>query len=348
MQKNMEMLLNHIDLIANIVVCGLFLMLGFFISTVLAEKRHFKRQEKQMKEDLLVAKTSVHSEEDLAELERLRAEVAANLEAVKRKDLEMEKLIDQMNQLTEEHRKLAVQLSESPSDKGEVTRLRSGADANQEAIKQKDHEIGKLMDQLNQLNEEHRKLAAQASESPNDKGEITRLRSEADANQEAIKQKDHEIEKLIDQLNQLNENYRRQEPQRSESSADKGELERLRSEILVKTEEVAAKERELAKLRDEKRLTEEKVVKAEKILEEYEKFEKTISEQRRSAHDVEQRISEMKIKLRVLSEKAKENVELIAAFAGAKEFDEFRKSIHLDELTRKYEYEIKDIDNKKE
>jgi DNA repair ATPase RecN len=82
---------------------------------------------------------------------------------------------------------------------------------------------------------------------------------------------------------------------------------------------------------------------AEKILADYGQFEKNIQAQKKSFQDTEQRIREMKIKLRVLSEKAKENVEALARFAESKEFDEFRKSVHLDELTQKYEDQVKDL-----
>ena len=144
------------------------------------------------------------------------------------------------------------------------------------------------------------------------------------------------------------EDHRKLEAQLAESFSERGELGRLRSEMNAKVEETAARERELVQLREAQQVNAVRIGQAEKILADYEKFEKTITDQRRNAHDAEQRIREMKIKLRVLSEKAKENVELIASFAGGKEFDEFRKSIHLDEVTRKYEDQIKENDSPKQ
>ncbi|MDD5217841.1 MAG: hypothetical protein PHN49_03195 [Candidatus Omnitrophica bacterium] len=110
----------------------------------------------------------------------------------------------------------------------------------------------------------------------------------------------------------------------------------------AKIEEANAKDRELSKLREERKDIEGRIAQTEKNMAEYGNFENAIREQKKSFYDMEQRIREIKIKLRVLNEKARENVELVAAFAEGKEFDEFRKSIHLDELTHKYEEQIKD------
>ena len=47
--------------------------------------------------------------------------------------------------------------------------------------------------------------------------------------------------------------------------------------------------------------------------------------------------------MHLLNEKTKSNVESIAKFAEGKEFAEFRRSIHLDEIVQKYEDEIKGL-----
>lgn len=284
----METLSSNFDLIANIVISGLCLALGFFISTVMAEKRHFKRQEGLMKAELQGAKSFGRSKEDLAEIERLRSELGRQAAELKQKT---------------------------------------------EALHERENELAKL--------------SSVAQRSSGDVAELDRLHAQVAADLEAMMQKDHEIEKLIDQLNQVNEDHRKLEAQMSESFSERGELGHLRTEMNAKIEAAAAQEKELAKLQAERQAGAVRVGQAEKIVADYEKFEKTITDQRRSAHDVEQRIREMRIKLRVLSEKAKENVELIAAFAGGKEFDEFRKSIHLDELTRKYEDQIREGEGKK-
>ena len=282
-----EIISSRFDLIANILICGLFLMVGFFVSTVMAEKRHFKSEEKHMQAELEVAHAAGRAPEDLAEIERLREE---------------------LNRQTGE-------------------------------LKQK-------TELLHQRENELTALKAGVKRSPEDIAEIERLQGEISSQLEGMKVKDREIEKMIEQVNSISAERQQLEARMEESFSEKGELGRLRSEMNAKIEEVSAKDRELIKLREENQTNAARIGQAEKIVADYEKFEKTITDQQRSAHDVGQRIREMKIKLRVLSEKAKENVELIAAFAGAQEFDQFRKSIHLDEANQKYEDQIKDINEK--
>ena len=292
----MDLLLNNLDLIAGSVICGLFFMLGFFMSSVRGEKRHFKVQERQMREEIIVAKKSgSRSSEDTAEFGRLRAEVTSQLEA----------------------------------------------------LKQKDTEIAKLIEQLNRAAEDYRKLEGQLSEPTGDKGEMERLRAEVTGQLEALKQKDGEIEKLIEQLNRAAEDHRKLEGQLTDSFGEKGELGRSRAELNAKIEAMASKEQELNRLQEERRGIEERVARADKILTDFAQFDGNIHDQMKDFYDIEQRIREIKIKLRVLTEKAKEGVELIAGFAEGKEFEEFRKSIHLDEMTQKYEDQIKDIDSRK-
>lgn len=238
----MDLFLNNLDLIIGGVIGMLFFMLGFFMSTIRAEKRHYKLRERQMREEIIAAKkTGSRSSEDAVELGRLRAEVTGQLEALKQKDLEIKKLIEQLSRATEDHRRLEEQISEA--------------------------------------------------------------------------------------------------------SSEKGEGERLRAELNTRSEEMAAKEQELNQLREERRGIEDRIARADKILADFGHFEDNVHEQMKHFDAVEQRIREIEIKLRVLTEKSKEGVELIAGFAAGKEFDEFRKSIHLDELKQKDEDKSGDINS---
>ncbi len=72
-------------------------------------------------------------------------------------------------------------------------------------------------------------------------------------------------------------------------------------------------------------------------------LERTIGEQKKSSHEIKRLLEENKMKIGLLNEKTKDNVELIAKFARGKEFDEFRKSIHMDDIIQKYENEIKNL-----
>jgi chromosome segregation ATPase len=262
-----ETLSSYFGLIVYIVIGGIFLTLCFFIITGMADNRQLQLQEKQLKAELQAAKKAGRSEEDLAELERLRTKEAAHLETIKLKTQEIEKITGQLDGLTEDHRRLETKLGEFLKEKDEiqsVMNVRSEEPASQEA-----------------------------GRSEEDLAEIERARAQVAANLEAMKQKNHEIEKLTELLEQVTEDRRRLEAQLSESAKEKDELGRLRSDV-------TAKDQELAQLRKERLACEARIAQAEKIL---------------------------------------------AAFAEGKESGEFRKSIHLDELTRK-EDEIKDIKNK--
>ena len=61
----MDLLLKNLDLIVGGVICGLFFMLGFFMSTVRAEKRHYKLRERQMREEI-IKNTLSYSTDDRA------------------------------------------------------------------------------------------------------------------------------------------------------------------------------------------------------------------------------------------------------------------------------------------
>lgn len=230
----MDFFMNYLDFVIGGVIAGLFFMLGFFMSTVRSEKRHYKLRERQMREEIAAAKkTGGRSSEDAAELGRLRAEVTAQLEAIKQKDCEIESLIDQLGRATADHRKLEGQIGEA--------------------------------------------------------------------------------------------------------GGGKGEIELLRAELDAKTGEIAAKEQQFSRFQEEHRDMDEKIGKAEATLAAYGKFEKDVQAQKDRYQEIEQRLAEIKIKMRVLTEKAKEGVELIAAFAAGKEFGDFRDAVHQDEAKQKDE-----------
>ncbi|MDD5217842.1 MAG: hypothetical protein PHN49_03200 [Candidatus Omnitrophica bacterium] len=204
----------NIDLIANIVICGLFFMLGLFVSTVIAEKRNFRLKENQMKEKISAAGGAGRSKEDAAEFERLHAEIARYADDLKAKDREIEKLFEQVSRTTEEHRKTQEKLSaaagapqRSKEDMAELERLRAEVTGQLEAIQTKDREIGKLIEQVNRTTEEHHKVREQMlagaggnQRSKEDTAELERLRAEVASQLDAMKLKDAEIAKLIDQV----------------------------------------------------------------------------------------------------------------------------------------------------
>ncbi|MCX5667003.1 MAG: hypothetical protein NTY34_01650, partial [Candidatus Omnitrophica bacterium] len=131
------------------------------------------------------------------------------------------------------------------------------------------------------------------------------------------------------------------------------EIKRLRQQLAGSSagkEELAAKDSEIKRLNAQLADTqarqeayENRLAQFKKIESDMQRLESETEERRKSSHDIKRRVEESRMKMRLLSEKAKENVELLASFAGGKEFDEFRKSIHLDEIIQKHEDEIKEL-----
>ncbi len=179
------------------------------------------------------------------------------------------------------------------------------------------------------------------------KKQLARVESETEENKRqadaAIKEKENEIRKLTEQLAQLGSKEK-------EHLGTRAEIERLKSALNDEVEEVKNKENEIKRLNDElvrldteQKELEQRVAELKKVESDLLWLEKELNEQKKSAHEMKQRIEEGRIKAQLLNEKTKENVELIASFAEGKEFDEFRSSVHLDEIIRKYESEIRDL-----
>ncbi len=215
--------MDHLDLIIGGVVAGLFFMLGFYLSTVRAEKRHFRLRERQREEALASQRTSGRAEEDATVMSRLRGELAAQ--------------------------------------------------------------------------------------------------------SDAVKQKDADIEKMSCQLTRLMEDYRKLEEQMRGTSGGQDELESLGAALAAKGEEIVARDRELVQLRDEVISLRERSLKADEALEAFGRFETEIRAQKDVSQEIERRFGEIKIKMRVLTEKSKEGADLIARYAAGKEFGDLRASV---------------------
>jgi septal ring factor EnvC (AmiA/AmiB activator) len=130
-------------------------------------------------------------------------------------------------------------------------------------------------------------------------------------------------------------------------------LYKLRFDLDEKNREVRARDGriknlmgQLAQMERERKEFEEKEAELKKIKSDILCLENTLAEQRKASQQLKQRIEEDKIKLQLLNEKIKGNVETLASFVEGKEFEEFRKSVHLDRIVREYEDEIKALRSK--
>lgn len=169
---------------------------------------------------------------------------------------------------------------------------------------------------------------------------------------DALKVKGEEYKAQIQELEKNLELLRTAATSRESKSAEENQkLTDGLNQVLRKIDEVekeilAARQAvdEESKSADAKRTIQEleqEEARLKKLGEDCLTLEKTLEEQRQSSQALKQHMEENKVKMQLLSEKTMEGAELIAQFAEGKEFEEFRKSIHLDEITRKHEEEIK-------
>lgn len=72
-------------------------------------------------------------------------------------------------------------------------------------------------------------------------------------------------------------------------------------------------------------------------------IETSLAEEKKAFSRLEESARSTQKKIQLLQNKTKEAAEAIAAFAGGKEFDEFRKAAHLDETIAKYESDLREL-----
>ena len=230
-------------------------------------------------------------------------------------------------------------------------------------------QLKKLSSELAFVKDENKRLMAEASES------VEKIKTDMQGAEQKLKEKDHEVESLMNKIEALTKQLETRASDHNDSQKNEAQLKKLSSEFaLVKDEnkrlmaeasesvekiktdmqgveqKLKAKELEIESLTKlleahtaEQKSFEEKNAQLKKLSSDFLWLEKTVDEQKKQSHQVQQRMEELKMKTQLISEKVKESVELIAHFAQGKEFDAFRKSIHLDEIIEKYEKEIKDL-----
>ncbi|MDD5439693.1 MAG: hypothetical protein PHS37_05870 [Candidatus Omnitrophica bacterium] len=286
------------------------------------EIKRLKSENERLKEEIVrfreqLASAPIKSMPDTNELEEMLLAKT-----------EVDQLNGELKRVTEELRalklKVAAGVQEVPdnqSAKAEADRLKAELDDKTAALAKKEEETAKLVSALERGDQDA-------------KAEAGRLKAELDDKTAALAKKEEETAKLVSAL------------ERGDQDA-KAEADRLKAELDDKTSVLAQKEAEIARLAGElERLSadnknnNESITKLQSVGTEADAVEKALEEEKKSLQELKLRIGESRIKLQLLSDKAKENAELLAKFAQGKEFDEFRKSVHLDEIVQKYESEI--------
>ena len=218
----------------------------------------------------------------------------------------------------------------------ELIQLRANLKNKLEESTRKDSRIEQLSTQLEQL-------IARQKESAGQPEKLEALKTDLKNKADQAKEKDSQIEQLNTQLAQLN-------VQQKTSAQTLEELENLKSQLKNKAEEIQNKDslletlnQQLEQMKNERKEFEEKLAQFKKAESDLIWLENMMNEQKALSRQTKQRLEENRVKQTTLKEKIQESTELIAKFAQGKEFDEFRKSIHMDEIVQKYEDEIKNL-----
>lgn len=163
--------------------------------------------------------------------------------------------------------------------------------------------------------------------------EIEGLRLQVQARTKELAEKEEAANRAIAESERAQEQYRAALNKAREAlAAEEGKNEKLSSEL-----------KRLSSIFKE---YDENITKLQNAEYDIGRLEKLIENEKKTLHDMKMRVNESGMQVQLLHEKTKENVELIAQFAEGKEFEEFRKSIHIDEIVKKYEEEIRRLNIK--
>lgn len=233
-----DFILNNLDWIAGGVGCVLFFMLGIFISTVSAEKRHYKLQERKAREEAAeLKKSEQRSRESAEEFVRLRTEATEHREALRQKDQEIQELRSQLEGAAEEHRKLEEQLRKADAEQGGLeNRVKS--------------EVSGMQQELIKLREERQGMAEKVASAEKVLSDVSHFEDAVHAQVDQF----HDIEQRIQDVRAKVEALTAKANGGTENHAaatDVNEVDLLRQ--AMKTEEPPPKDEGIQKPVDEKK-----------------------------------------------------------------------------------------------
>ena len=180
--------------------------------------------------------------------------------------------------------------------------------------------------------------------------EIGSISSHLTAKDEQLRGKALEVQILNSELLRMNDAKNGQEFSGSEKEEFQLKIAAMTTEIVTKSRELSYKEEENDKLKMElanMSMAQSKVEMSSdkpRVLDgSLRQLENAIAEQRKVSNEVKNRLEKSREKMMVLNNKTRGGIESIAAFAGSKEFEEVKRSDYMDNLTHRYEQEIKDL-----
>lgn len=230
-------------------------------------------------------------------------EVQSCKKAIEQDKAEYERLREELNQA-----RLAI------AQKEDTLRIKEGQAATlQNELGLKEGEVSTMQQRIQALTEELAILQAQSMDTS--------------GLQEQLKAKDINIQQLTAQFERL--------------TADTQKIPALSEELGAKDKQIQALTSELQNITNGVKGYEDKISKLPELTLGIDALQRNLDEEGRAMHELKLRMQENQMKIKLLNDKSKGTVEAVALFAQGKEFDEFRKSIHMDETIQGYEDQIK-------
>ncbi len=334
------------------------------LTAELEKANALSRESSKLKEALHIATTQAQTS---------KKELDQKVNEVIQKNFELQQAADKVVELKKAKEELLAKellitqgLQEAKALKVDLEKARSlsqgSDDAKQKEIARLTAEIertGNLVDETKRLkaalgtaNAKAQELLAQLNEK---NAELTKINAQLEQTEDIAVEAQQKVQELTADLSKAVNQPQTSLVNEDEFKKIETELKDMKDVLQIKIFELTAKDREIKKLKTEldkaqsgaatpdQAAYEARVAKLKSSESDILQIEKSLDEEKQALRAMKLRVSEGKMKLQLLNEKTKETVEQIAQFAEGKEFEEFRKSIHMDETIAKYEDEIKSL-----
>jgi chromosome segregation ATPase len=311
----------------------------------------------------------------LDEMEALRAKAATAAEQFAANDAEIKRLTSQLADMQANHEssvnglkeRLAIMAAQQDISEKKLSRMKTyEADAQRDKaeIEKQKQAAGALMDELDALKAGSAAVSEQLAAKDIEIKRLASQLADMQANNEVSGSRLKErLAMMIAQQEFSEKKLSRMKAYESDAQRDKAEIEKqkqIANELLDElnalragsdvSDQLAAKDAEIARLAYQlsellahKDAYENRLAQFKKIESDMQRLESETEERRKSSQEIKRRVEESMARMRLINDKAKENVELLASLAGEKEFDEFRRSINIDDIILKQDGEIKEL-----
>ena len=270
---------------------------------------------------------------DLMALQTVQQDAAAKAEALSQKEKELQ-------QVQSECQRLNGVLAAATED---AQKVKAAIESNAAALAEKDKEMQPLKAEVQRLTSELAEKEIEVKRLMLEMGKLECRPPDTSVSDAQLAEKDKELQRLNNEFQQVAVKAKEFKDSLADKAAELGAKEREIERLTAALGKERSQSGELERLRAEYQGYDERVKKLKDAEGDISRLERSLEEEKHSLREVRLRAQESRMKLDLIGEKTKESVEAIAGFAESKEFDEFRKAVHMDETIRKYEDEIKHL-----